>query len=157
MKKHWDYYAYAFIKALFLIVLSCAAAINTLNSKEVAFVATNVEIVEVPTLPGALDLIGIKKSDQLLALNKRFWLSLRQFLCRTIYYRQGLFNDEYKAQAQVLEIVYGSYLGNKINFTVFSHHREPKFPHFEHVLLFVEKNGDPMSILNISTYLCSSL
>ena len=52
------------------------------------------------------------------------------------------FDNEFEARYKVLSVIFGSYRGREIKFTVFDHYGDPAFARYETVLLYVSKHRD---------------
>lgn len=50
------------------------------------------------------------------------------------------FDNEFEARYKVLSVIFGSYRGREIKFTVFDHYGDPAFVRYETVLLYVSKH-----------------
>jgi hypothetical protein len=58
---------------------------------------------------------------------------------QTLPYREGALDAAFKAKYRIIQRIYGNYLKDTIEFTVFDHRGTPDFLKFKNVLLFVSK------------------
>lgn len=60
--------------------------------------------------------------------------------CEEVYYCDMItMNSKFSAQYKIQEMVYGSYCGDTITFTVYDHYGRPQFGKFQNVLLYVSE------------------